>query len=144
MVSRSFKHWAVLCSLEDGQSFLLDAANKAGMLRGRLTVYEKNEDRTKLQDKISLGVHRLHYNDITEAFKEISRPEKYSKIENNCQVWVVDFLRLLKIPLPRQVKTIGELIPTVRLLTDRKKRFPAQQKPSEPNGAAHNAHAYPL
>lgn len=116
---RAFKHWAVLCTMEVGGSFLLDAVEKDGTLVARM---QMNDVSTKPIEKISLGVHRLDFNDISAAYRAVSVPGKYSKIENNCQEWVVDLLRTLKIILPPQVKTIAQLIPRVRLMSDIKKK----------------------
>lgn len=123
---RALKHWAVLCTVEDGGSFLLDAVEKDGALVARMQVHDV---KTKPIEKISLGVHRLDFNDISAAYKAVSVPGKYNKIENNCQEWVVDLLRTLKIILPPQVKTISQLIPRVRLMSDIKQKN--VQKPCE-------------
>lgn len=116
---RALKHWAVLCTMEDGGSFLLDAVEKDGALVPRM---QGQDVKTKPIEKISLGLHRLDFNDISAAYKAVSVPGKYSKIENNCQEWVVDLLRTLKIILPPQVKTISQLTPWVRLMSDIKQK----------------------
>ncbi|XP_070379547.1 uncharacterized protein [Dermacentor albipictus] len=110
---RSFRHWAVLCSIEGDRNFLLDAVEKNGVLVGRMQNHDSN---VEPHEKLPLGVHKRNFNDISEAYVAISAPGKYDKIENHCQKWVVDFLRLMRIKMPPQIRTIQELIPRARLL----------------------------
>ncbi|XP_075724350.1 uncharacterized protein LOC119180105 isoform X2 [Rhipicephalus microplus] len=116
-LSRAFKHWAVLCCLDNGASYVVDAVQENGVLNGRL---KTNDAKCKPLEKLSLGVYPLDYGDITKAFGEIAKPGKYSVMKNNCQEWVIDLLRTMKISVPPEVRTIADLISRLRLLSGSK------------------------
>lgn len=105
--SRAMQHWGLQFRLKNGALFLLEAVEKGGKLVGRM---QNNGIECEPLEQIPLGSHELDYGDIANAYGEMSKPEKYDVVKNNCQEWIVKLCNLMKISVPNKVYTLRELL----------------------------------
>lgn len=59
---------------------------------------------------IHLGSFKRSFVQVMQAFDRVSRPSTYDVMDNNCQTWIVDFLSVLDVPVPEELKTIAQQI----------------------------------
>lgn len=102
------KHWALLFTFPDEDVPLrVEGLKRAGKLQGNMTFQDPSicsgfkEERPVHKDRVLLSREK-----VTNVFFEMQKLKSYHPFKNNCQDYVIEFLKKLDVPVPRNISPI--------------------------------------